>query len=51
MGNLSRGKYAYMISDRSGQRFPYTEMVQEWNFITDKFLYRLFSIDSIVYFK
>jgi len=31
MGNLSRGKYAYMISDRSGQRFPYTEMVQEWN--------------------
>ena len=31
MGNLSRGKYAYMISDRSGQRFPYQEMVQEWN--------------------
>jgi len=31
MANLSRGKYAYMISDRSGQRFPYQEMVQEWN--------------------
>jgi hypothetical protein len=31
MGNLSNGKYAYMISDRSGQRFPYQEMVQEWN--------------------
>lgn len=31
MGNFSRGKYAYMISDRSGQRFPYQEMVQEWN--------------------
>ena len=31
MGNLSGGKYAYMISDRSGLRFPYKEMVQEWN--------------------
>jgi hypothetical protein len=31
MSNLSRGKYSYMISDRSGQRFPYQEMVQEWN--------------------
>ena len=31
MGNFASGKYAYMISDRSGQRFPYTEMVQEWN--------------------
>ena len=31
MGNLSSGKNAYMISDRSGQRFPYREMVQEWN--------------------
>jgi hypothetical protein len=31
MGNLSNGKYAYMISDRSGQRFPYQEMLQEWN--------------------
>jgi ribosome modulation factor len=32
MGNLSNGKYAYMISDRSGQRFPYQEMVtrMEW---------------------
>lgn len=31
MGNLSSGRRAYMISDRSGQRFPYQEMVQEWN--------------------
>jgi len=31
MGNLSGGRFAYMISDRSGQRFPYREMVQEWN--------------------
>ena len=31
MGNLSGGRRAYMISDRSGQRFPYQEMVQEWN--------------------
>ena len=31
MGSFASGKYAYMISDRSGQRFPYTEMVQEWN--------------------
>ena len=31
MSKNSRGKYAYMISDRSGQRFPYQEMVQEWN--------------------
>lgn len=31
MGNLSSGKHAYMISDRSGLRFPYQEMVQEWN--------------------
>ena len=31
MSNLSRGKYAQFISDRSGQAFPYTEMVIEWN--------------------
>ena len=31
MAKSARGKYAYMISDRSGQRFPYEEMVQEWN--------------------
>ena len=31
MSNLSRGKYAQAISDRSGQAFPYDEMVTEWN--------------------
>ena len=31
MSNLSRGKYAQAISDRSGQAFPYKEMVTEWN--------------------
>ena len=31
MGNFASGKHAYMISDRSGLRFPYREMVQEWN--------------------
>jgi hypothetical protein len=31
VSNLSRGKYAQFISDRSGQAFPYTEMVTEWN--------------------
>ena len=31
MANLSRGKYAKAISDRSGQEFPYNEMVTEWN--------------------
>ena len=31
MSNLSKGKYAQFISDRSGQAFPYTEMVREWN--------------------
>jgi len=31
MGNLSKGKYALFISDRSGLAFPYTEMVREWN--------------------
>jgi hypothetical protein len=27
----SNGKYAQFISDRSGQAFPYKEMVVEWN--------------------
>jgi hypothetical protein len=27
----SNGKYAQFISDRSGQAFPYKEMVIEWN--------------------
>ena len=31
MSNLSKGKYAQAISDRSGQAFPYSEMVTEWN--------------------
>ena len=31
MSNLSAGKYAKFISDRSGQEFPYSEMVIEWN--------------------
>jgi len=31
VSNLSKGKYALAISDRSGQAFPYPEMVTEWN--------------------
>ena len=31
MSNLSKGKYAKAISDRSGMEFPYKEMVKEWN--------------------
>ena len=31
MGTFATGKQAYAISDRSGMRFPYTEMVREWN--------------------
>ena len=31
MANLSSGKYAQFISDRSGLAFPYSEMVIEWN--------------------
>jgi hypothetical protein len=31
MSNLSSGKYAQFISDRSGMAFPYSEMVIEWN--------------------
>jgi hypothetical protein len=31
MGTFATGKKAYAISDRSGMRFPYREMVREWN--------------------
>ena len=31
MTSFSSGKYALMISDRSGKAFPWTEMVREWN--------------------
>ena len=31
MGVFAKGKHALSISDRSGLRFPYTEMVREWN--------------------
>ena len=31
MANFARGKFSQAISDRSGQAFPYTEMVKEWN--------------------
>ena len=31
MSNLSKGRYALAISDRSGMAFPYREMVTEWN--------------------
>jgi hypothetical protein len=31
MGNFARGKQSLSISDRSGQAFPYVEMVKEWN--------------------
>ena len=31
MTSFAQGKYALMISDRSGQAFPYNEMVREWN--------------------
>ena len=31
MSNLSKGKHAKAISDRSGMEFPYKEMVTEWN--------------------
>ena len=31
MGNLSKGRYAFFISDRSGLAYPYREMVKEWN--------------------
>ena len=31
MANFATGKRSKAISDRSGQAFPYTEMVKEWN--------------------
>lgn len=31
MSKFAKGKYALAISDRSGQAFPYSEMVTEWN--------------------
>ena len=31
MAGYATGKYALAISDRSGLRFPYSEMVREWN--------------------
>ena len=31
MTKFAKGKYAQSISDRSGQAFPYLEMVKEWN--------------------
>ena len=29
--SFARGKRSQAISDRSGQAFPYVEMVKEWN--------------------
>ena len=31
MSKFAKGKYALAISDRSGQAFPWSEMVTEWN--------------------
>ena len=31
MSGFAKGKKALAISDRSGQQFPYREMVKEWN--------------------
>jgi hypothetical protein len=31
MPNFSKGKYSQSISDRSGQAFPFQQMVKEWN--------------------
>ena len=31
MAKYSKGKYALAISDRSGQAFPWRQMVTEWN--------------------
>ena len=31
MGRFAKGKNSQAISDRSGQAFPYPEMVKEWN--------------------
>ena len=31
MGKYATGSKSQAISDRSGQAFPYNEMVKEWN--------------------
>ena len=31
MSTFAKGKFAQAISDRSGQAFPYKEMIKEWN--------------------
>ena len=31
MAKYAKGKYALAISDRSGQAFPWRQMVTEWN--------------------
>ena len=31
MTTYATGKKSWAVSDRSGQRFPYAEMVTEWN--------------------
>ena len=31
MGRFAKGKNSQALSDRSGQAFPYSEMVKEWN--------------------
>ena len=31
MGRFAKGKNSQAISDRSGQAFPYSERVKEWN--------------------
>ena len=31
MAKFAKGKYALAISDRSGQAFPWRQMVTEWN--------------------
>ena len=31
MGGYASGKRSWAISDRSGLKFPYTEVVREWN--------------------
>ncbi|BCV05842.1 MAG: hypothetical protein CM15mV118_390 [uncultured marine virus] len=31
MSSFARGKYAKAISDRSGMKLSYNEMVKEWN--------------------
>ena len=31
MASFASGRHALAVSDRSGQTFPYNEMVREWN--------------------